>query len=133
MLLKETAPVIIKGNTVRLQGVVDSHAWTFVLFLEFNGAFKESQTHQRGFTALPGKGHFWNALGFNVLARECIQQVIRHTETAVRVESFFRQVVAVFTVEVADRPPWLDHHVKGWRQHKSRTCRRHCTVLAHSW
>jgi hypothetical protein len=74
------------------------------LLLGPDGPLEEVHTHQQRLTPLPAKGDVRHSLRLYVLFGERIEQVLAHAEVALRIETFFGKVVAVCTVQIADRP-----------------------------
>src|SRR5258706_16376244 len=114
MLAEKAAPFVIEDRTIGLQCILNVHTRSLILLLELHRQPKEIQTHQCRFTTLPGESNFGNTLGFNILTGVVLQQVTRHAESASRIEQFFREIVAVRAIQIADSPTRFEHDVKCW-------------------
>src|SRR5690606_16717473 len=111
------------------QRVDDAHPRLAILLLVSDRLPEEVEAHQRRLAALPGEGHLGHALRLDILPGVLFQQRAGHAKVAVRIEALFGEEVAVFAVQVADRPARLDHDVEGGRAGMDRHGSRPCPVL----
>src|SRR6266516_2672539 len=83
VLAEKLAPGLIQEDAIGLHRVLDSNAWTRVLFDVVHCLLEKVESHQGGFAALPGNGHFRGALRLDQLADIGFEQIISHAKTAV--------------------------------------------------
>ena len=112
MLLEEFAPFIVQQGAVGLDSIVDLNPRCAVFVLGVDRSLEEVQSHQCGFTTLPGKGNLGDTLGFNVLAREGFEDIVRHEEVALWIKVFLLQKETILTIKIADSPSGFGHNVK---------------------
>ncbi|GBC97994.1 hypothetical protein HRbin17_00489 [bacterium HR17] len=114
MLFKKSAPFVIQQDAVGLKGVFDFHAGFAILLLQLHSLAKEVKPHQSRFAALPAESDFIDLLRLNVLAGECLKDIIGHVKTrALFVKVLLAEVEAVSAVKVANRTARLKHDMEG--------------------
>src|SRR6266516_2241538 len=101
VLAEKLAPGLIQEDAIGLHRMLDSNDWTRVLFDVVHCSLEKVQSHQGGFAALPGNGHFRGALRLDQLADIGFEQIITHAKAAVRVEFLLGKEKAVRAIEVA--------------------------------
>src|SRR6202008_1532183 len=79
----------------------------------FHRFAKKIDAEQRRFAAMPGEAHDFLGRCLNVLNNVALEGlVIQAKVCAFGVEIFFLQVIAVVTIEIANRSDRLDHNLK---------------------
>ena len=112
MFPKEPAPFLIECDGVGLQRIQDAHAGPAVFRLQGHRLAEKIQSHQGGFTPLPGKTDFGMRLGADVLLDVFFEHWIRHAEITARKQRFFFEKITILAIQVANGTPGLGHDME---------------------
>ena len=112
---KEPAPGGVQFGAVGLQRILDPHAGTLVLVLQFDDSPEEIEPHQRRFAALPGKIHLvtLQRLVLDISFYMTRQNVIGHPELRARKHCGLIEVKTILAIEITERTDRFDHYVEG--------------------
>jgi hypothetical protein len=111
-LMQELAPRTVEDRTVGLHVIFTPHMGWTVLFLKLDNLPEEVQTEERRLAALPGEDHLLVVLALEVLPDEGLEHLVGNAPLLGLPEQLLLgEVVAVSTVEVAERPGGFHHHV----------------------
>ena len=102
--LQESAPFIVQGHAIGLEGLRDDLVRLPVFFHQRHGLAKKLDAHQCGLAALPGDRHFRQAMRFKQLPDIGLECGIRHPVLFIRIQGFLGQEEAVLAVDVASGP-----------------------------
>ena len=113
--MKETAPLFIKKDAVRLQCILNIRAWFAVRSLMLYWSSKKVKTHQCRLSALPR-----NSYSRHLMCREKISDInflhfTAHAKTTLRIELIFIQKKTVVASKIALSTCWFYHDMKRCR------------------
>src|SRR5262249_14380331 len=88
-----------------------------MFLLQFDSFAKKVDAEQRRLAAVPGEAHDFLGRGLNMLNNITLQCLVVQTKIgSLGIEFFLFEVIAVMTVEVADRTDCLHHDLKFTRR-----------------
>jgi len=110
---QKAAPVLIEEGTVGLDSIKNVLLRRLVFPLQLDDTAKVVQSQDCGFSSMPGKTDLRVWVNSEVLFDILLQEVLGHAErSAFWIELFLFQVVAVKTVQVAERTCRFDKNLK---------------------
>ena len=113
VLGQEAGPLITDQSGVGLNRVEDPLAGSGVSLLQFQGPGEEFEAHHRRLSALEGHHDLrCVCVGRQQLFDVRGVHIVVHPERTARVELLLGKVEAVLTVQIADRPGGLGHHME---------------------
>ncbi len=112
VLAEKLAPVVIQEDAIGLHRMPDCDAWTRVVCDVVHRALEKVQSHQGGFTALPGDSDFGDTLRFDHLADVGFERLVAHAKAAVGVELLLGEEKAVGAIQVAGCAGWFAQNMK---------------------
>lgn len=124
---EESAPFVVKEDSIGLNGVVDS-ASGGIFLLQFENSLIKSERTQERLPTVPAEEDLGHCLGLDIFFHKLFEVGVRHREgiefglPVFWIEVFLFQVVAVFTVHVAERTCGFCHHIKGTGKGETDFC-----------
>ena len=116
VLLEEGAPLVVEGDAIGLEGVLDALAGPAVLLDQRDGPAEEVHAHEGGFPALPRYRDAGVAMGLEQLPDVGLKRGRGHPVLLVGIECFLREKEAVLAIDVAGGPAGLGEQVEPWRR-----------------
>ena len=114
MLFEEFCPFACYQGSVGLQGIMD-YLTTGIFLLEFHGLAIEVQPHHKRLTTMPVENHFRNIVRLDILPCKKFKSLLGHLRLPAVINIRFVQIVAVMTVQVAQRARRLYHQIESQR------------------
>jgi hypothetical protein len=110
---EKLTPLFINGRAVGLNPIDDFFAFGEMLLLERHRFAEKFHAQQCGLAAMPGEADDFFRGRLNMLDDVAFEgRVVEAKVCAFGIKIFFFQIIAVVTIEVANRPDRLDHNLK---------------------
>ena len=118
VLAEEPRPFPVEERAVGLDGVVDD-LFTGIFLLKFQSLAVEIQPQHQRFAAVPVEGHFRHTVRADIFLNHFFEHRFGHPGLLAAVDLGLVEVVAIFAVQIAERPGGLDHDVERHRSGKA--------------
>ena len=118
VLAEESRPFSVEERAVGLDGVVDDFA-IGIFLLKFQSLAVEVQPHHQRLATVPVEGHFRHTVRADIFLNHFFEHRFGHAGFLAAVDLSLVEVVAIFAVQIAERPGGLDHDVERHRSGKA--------------
>ena len=118
VLAEEPRPFPVEERAVGLDGVVDDFA-IGIFLLKFQSLAVEVQPQHQRLATVPVEGHFRHSVRADIFLNHFFEHRFGHAGLLAAVDLGLVEVVAIFAVQIAERPGGLDHDVERHRSGKA--------------